>query len=65
MKIVVNDDNCVQFENVYNPIYFKTRAGEKLSIVMRYSGFEFTYHGELYYAKNGELHTVRDKHLKI
>jgi hypothetical protein len=59
LKITVNDDNNIQFENVYVPIIFKSRDGETISIVMRDSGFEFNYQGEWYDAQRGEVSKVK------
>ena len=64
MKIIENEDNNIQFENVYLPIFFKTNDNETLSIVMRDSGFEFIYQGEWYSAKNGEIIKQRDEYSK-
>ena len=53
MKITVNEENEIQFEEVFNGISLKTIDGEKLSICMRDSGFEFNYQGKMYFAKEG------------
>lgn len=39
--------------DVYNPVHFRTNDGENLSICMRDYGYEFTYQGKTYEAKNG------------
>jgi len=53
MKITVNEENEIQFEEVFIGISLKTIDGEKLSICMRDSGFEFNYQGKMYFAKEG------------
>ena len=53
MKITINQDNLIELEEVYNPIVLKTKDGEKISICMRDSGFEFRYQDEWYFAKEG------------
>lgn len=55
MKITINQDNLIELEEVYNPIVLKTKDGEKISIFMRDTGFEFWYQGEWYFAKEGYL----------
>lgn len=53
MKVIVNENNIIQLEEVFNPIILKTLDGEMMSICMRDSGFEFNYQGESYFAKEG------------
>ena len=55
MKLTINEENKIQLENVFNSIILKTKDGEKISICMRDSGFEFKYQGEWYFAKDGIL----------
>lgn len=55
MKITVDEKNIILIEEVYNPIKLLTEDSEEMYIIMRDSGFEFTYQGEKYYAKNGEV----------
>jgi len=55
MKTTVNKDNLIQLEEVYIPIVLKTSSGEEIIISMRDSGFEFSYQGEMYFAKEGYL----------
>ena len=55
MKLTLDKYNYLQFEEVFNPIIFKTKDGEEMIICMRDSGFEFTYNGEPYFAKEGHL----------
>ena len=54
-----------QLENIFNPVLFNTNAGEKLSICMRDSGFEFTYEGVKYYAKEGVLDVVSSERIVL
>ena len=54
-KISINEDNCIELTEVYLPLILKTNDGEKMIITMRDSGFEFTYEGRLFHAKNGVL----------
>lgn len=53
MKTTVTEEGLIKFEQVYNPIVLETEKGETLSICMRDSGFEFSYNGEMYFAKDG------------
>lgn len=55
MKITVNDDSTIVLKEVYNGIEFESDSGEKLSICMRDSGFEFSYAGIKYEAKKGKV----------
>ena len=53
MKVTTNEHGIIQLEEVFNGIILKTRDGEEMIIYMRDSGFEFGYHGEIYFAKEG------------
>jgi len=64
MKISVNENNNIEFEEIYTPISFKTRDGETLAITMRDSGFEFFYQDEWYCAKNGKVNKYTTKYTK-
>ena len=55
MKITVNENRTIQLEEVFNDLFLKTASGETLSICMRDSGFEFSYQGNPYFAKEGYL----------
>ena len=55
MKITLDKYNRIQLEEVFNNIVLKTDKGEEMIICMRDSGFEFTYNGEPYFAKEGHL----------
>ena len=55
MKITVNDESTIVLKEVYNGIEFESDSGEKLSICMRDSGFEFSYGGNKYEAKEGKV----------
>ena len=60
MKVTVNEQGIIQLEEVFNGIILKTRDGEKMSICMRDSGFEFNYKGELYSAKEGFVSPLKN-----
>lgn len=51
----------VTLKKVFNPMHFESAAGEKLSICMRDSGFEFTYEGVVYEAKEGKVNVLGGK----
>lgn len=53
MKITTNEQGVIQLEEVVNEIILKTQDGEEMSICMRDSGFEFSYQGRWYFAKEG------------
>ena len=55
MKISVDENRNILLEEVYNPVVLKTQDGEKLSICMRDSGFEFAYEGLSYSAQRGRI----------
>ena len=55
MKLSINEDNSIQLEKVYLPICLLSDDGEKISITMRDSGFEFKYQDVWYSAKNGVI----------
>lgn len=55
MKIEVNENGCLKFKEVYLGVEFESNDGERFSICMRDSGFEFNYMGTMYEAKNGIL----------
>jgi hypothetical protein len=55
MKVTVKEDLGIQLEEVFNSLTLKTESGEKMSICMRDSGFEFKYQGEWYFAKEGHV----------
>lgn len=57
MKIIAESYGCFILEEVYNPITLITSEKEKLSIVMRDSGFELWYQDK----KDGEHHTYEFK----
>lgn len=43
MRITINQHRNFQLEEVFNPVVFLSDRGEKLSVVMRDSGFEVWY----------------------
>ena len=53
MKITVNEEQQLELRKMFNEITLVTEDGERLSICMRDSGFEFEYEGEKYFAKEG------------
>jgi hypothetical protein len=61
MKVTVNEDFTLKFEEVFNPIELVTSKGEKMSICMRDGGFEFNYQGRGYSARNGALKSTYDE----
>ena len=40
MKISVNEQGCIEFEEVFNSVCFKTENGQVLAVCMRDGGFE-------------------------
>jgi hypothetical protein len=61
MKIDVDENGEIMLTEVYSGISLKTEDGEKISICMRDSGFEFSYNGNKYEAKNGEVKILKQK----
>ncbi len=55
MKLIVGKDGVIQLEEVFCGVLLKTRDGEVMSICMRDTGFEFSYQGKQYFAKEGYL----------
>ena len=55
MNIEVNDKGVIELREVFGGITLITGAGEKLHIVMRDSGFEFSYFEEYYLIKEGVI----------
>ncbi len=60
MKIILNEENELQLEEVYNGILLKINDDELIDIYMRDGGFEFKYQNKWYSAKEGRV-----KHLDI
>lgn len=54
MKIEANNSDIV-LKEVYSGVSLVTDDRETFGICMRDSGFEFTYGGEQYEAKNGKI----------
>lgn len=52
MTITTLADGTFEFKEVYNAINLKSANGEQFSICMRDTGFEFTYEGKTFVAKN-------------
>ncbi len=61
METRVNEDGVITLSKLYVGITLETDDKETMSICMRDSGFEFTYEGEKYYAKNGKLGLRKDE----
>jgi hypothetical protein len=59
MKINVDEHGTIVVTEVYNPTVLKTDAGEEFTIVMRDSGFEFSYGDVHYEAKRGHVKQVQ------
>ena len=59
MKLTVTEGNLINLENVFNALVLKTEKGEIISICMRDSGFEFSYNGIKYSAKNNILEKIK------
>jgi len=55
MKITVNEESEIILKEVYVGLGLESDAGEKFSICMRDSGFEFMYNNKKYEAKKGKL----------
>jgi hypothetical protein len=51
--IEVEEDRTIVLKKVYTGVTFESAEGERFSICMRDTGFEFTYAGQSYEAKNG------------
>lgn len=59
MKIEVNEKNGITLKEVYTGVSLETSDGETMGICMRDSGFEFSYQGKWYEAKNGVLKEMK------
>lgn len=55
MKVDISQNGLIELTEVYNPIELITNGRETIKICMRDSGFEFTYEGEVYHAKEGVI----------
>jgi len=55
MKITVDENRNMELREVFLPLVLVTADGERFSIYMRDSGFEFKYQDEWYFAKEGQL----------
>lgn len=60
MKLQIEENSTLTLSEVYSGINLKTENGEKISICMRDSGFEFNYMGQWYEAKNGKINKLGD-----
>lgn len=59
MKITTAEEGTMQFEEVFNPIIFKTKDGEELVLTMRDTGFEIMYHESMVELKKEKI-TIHD-----
>lgn len=59
MKLTITEDYLVCLEDVFNPLILKTEKGEIMTVCMRDSGFEFSYNGVKYSAKNSILEQIK------
>jgi len=70
MKIKAESYDSILLEEVFNPISLISGSGEKLSIVMRDSGFELWYQDKqdgkyhTYEFKNGIVREMKDIEIK-
>ncbi len=55
MKIETNEKGEIILKKVYLGIGLESDDGEFFGICMRDTGFEFSYNGEWYEAKQGEI----------
>lgn len=53
MNLTVDQNNNIVLREVFNPIVLITDDDDIMIICMRDSGFEFTYQGKSYSAKQG------------
>ena len=60
MDLKVNDKGIIELREVFGGITLITSDGEKLSIAMRDSGFEFNYYGKHYFAKEGYVESFNE-----
>jgi hypothetical protein len=61
MKITVNNDSCIQLENVYSGVCFLSDSKETLSVCMRDTGFEINYMGTWYSLQKGNIEKLREE----
>lgn len=61
MKTTINKKGLIELSEIYNPIELKCNSGERMIITMRDSGFEFTYEGDIYHAKQGLIKKQENK----
>lgn len=57
MKIESKDGN-IHLSDVYNPVIITSNDGEEIAVCQRDTGFEFTYEGEDYEAKQGKVNKL-------
>lgn len=61
MKLNVNEKSEIELREVYGGIILISDDNEKFGICMRDSGFEFSYQGEWYEAKEGIIRKMSIK----
>ena len=59
MKIEVSEKYQLVLREVFNSIRLETDSPDYFTICMRDGGFEFTYAGKKYEAKNGKLKEIK------
>lgn len=58
MKTTIGQNGLIELSEIYIPIELVTNDNETMKICMRDSGFEFTYEGEVYHAKQGVISKI-------
>jgi hypothetical protein len=61
VKLEVNEKYEITLKEVFSGVGFISPDGEEFGICMRDSGFEFTYEGRHFEAKEGELRELTTK----
>ena len=55
MKISIGENRELLLEEVFTGILLRSRDGEELGVCMRDSGFEISYEGKWFSAKEGRI----------
>lgn len=53
MEVILNEKHGIELRKVFNGLTLVSDSGETITICMRDMGFEFTYQGKNYFAKEG------------
>jgi len=61
MEITTSQDGTIEIRKVFNSITLITDKGERISICMRDSGFEFMYKDVWYSAKEGKVKKMSEQ----